>query len=196
MGLIARGTLEWCTPNFTKQGSGTLTLSGANTIGATAITAGGIKVGHGSAFGQGAVSVQGGAFVDLNGNTVSNSFELQGIGPGGGGALRNTNTGTGSFINAGTITLKQIELHGGNTDSTVEIGGPGGYFLGAPITNASGTNAGKLKKWNWNRLFRAGNSHTGGTEISAGALPGLSYWCFGKHWRYPFSRWHFEYPCK
>ena len=38
---------------------------------------------------------KGGAFVDLNGNTVSNSFELQGIGPGGGGALRNTNTGTG-----------------------------------------------------------------------------------------------------
>ena len=158
------------TPNFTKQGSGTLTLSSSNTIGATAIAAGGIKVGHGSAFGQGAVSVQGGAFVDLNGNTVSNSFELQGIGPGGGGALRNTNTGTGSFINAGTITLKQIELRNG-TDSTVEIGGAGDIFLGAPIANASGTSAGKLKKSGAGTIFlETGNSHTGGTEISAGAL--------------------------
>ena len=158
------------TPSFTKQGSGTLTLSGSNTIGATTVVSGGIKVGHGSALGAGAVSVQGGAFVDLNGNTVSNSFELQGIGPGGGGALRNTNTGTGSFINAGTITLKQIELRNG-TDSTVEIGGAGDIFLGAPIANASGTSAGKLKKSGTGTIFlEAGNSHTGGTEISEGAL--------------------------
>ena len=158
------------TPSFTKQGSGTLTLSGSNTIGATTVVSGGIKVGHGSGLGAGAVSVQGGAFVDLNGNTVSNSFELQGIGPGGGGALRNTNTGTGSFINAGTITLKQIELRNG-TDSTVEIGGAGDIFLGASIANASGTSAGKLKKSGTGTIFlEAGNSHTGGTEISEGAL--------------------------
>ncbi len=34
------------TPSFTKQGSGTLTLSGSNTIGATTVVSGGIKVGH------------------------------------------------------------------------------------------------------------------------------------------------------
>ena len=79
------------TPSFTKQGSGTLTLSGSNTIGATTVVSGGIKVGHGSGLGAGAVSVQPGAFVDLNGNTVSNSFELAGIGPGGANALQNTN---------------------------------------------------------------------------------------------------------
>ena len=76
------------TPSFTKQGSGTLTLSGSNTIGATTVVSGGIKVGHGSGLGAGAVSVQPGAFVDLNGNTVSNSFELAGIGPGGANAFR------------------------------------------------------------------------------------------------------------
>ena len=35
------------TPNFTKQGSGTLTLSGSNTIGATTLVEGGIKLRNG-----------------------------------------------------------------------------------------------------------------------------------------------------
>ena len=85
------------TPSFTKQGSGTLTLSGSNTIGATTVVSGGIKVGHGSALGAGAVSVQDGAFVDLNGQIVSNSFDVQG-GVSGGGALKNT-SGTLARIN-------------------------------------------------------------------------------------------------
>ena len=106
----------------------------------------------------------------MNGNIVSNSFELQGIGPGGGGALRNTNTGTLLLYQCGNYNSETEKLRNG-TDSTVEIGGAGDIFLGASIANASGTSAGKLKKSGTGTIFlEAGNSHTGGTEISEGAL--------------------------
>ena len=173
------------TPSFTKQGSGTLTLSGSNTIGATTVVSGGIKVGHGSGLGAGAVSVQPGAFVDLNGNTVSNSFELAGIGPGGANALQNTNTGTAAFVNGGAITLKQVN----DNDASVKIGHNGDIFISGSITDASGNvAAGRLVKGGAGTLFlEAANSYTGGTEIYNGAIRAYNLGALGSNGNIEFT---------
>ncbi len=154
--------------NLTKNGSGILTLSNStNTIGATTVVAGGVKLGHGNAFGAGAVSVQGGAFVDLNGQTVDNLFELAGVGPNHSNALQNTNTGTPAVVN-GAITLKQVN----DGDASVKIGHNGDIYIKGSITDASDNVAsGRLVKGGAGTLFlQAANSYTGGTEIYNGTL--------------------------
>ena len=76
--------------NFEQGGIGTLTLSNSNSIATTNIIEGGIKLGNAIALEPGTVTVADGAFVDLNGQIVSNSFDVQGVS--GGGALKNSGT--------------------------------------------------------------------------------------------------------
>ncbi|MDX2036290.1 MAG: autotransporter-associated beta strand repeat-containing protein [Isosphaeraceae bacterium] len=75
-----------------KIGTGTLTLSGANTYsGATTISAGTLRIGHASALGTtaGNTVVVAGASLDLNGFSIAEPLRLAGAGLGAGGALIN-----------------------------------------------------------------------------------------------------------
>jgi autotransporter-associated beta strand protein len=116
--------------SLTKAGTGVLTLSGANTYaGNTAVSAGTLMLGHGTALGRttGAVSVASGAVLALNGQTVNNaSITINGTGIASGGALISS-TGTG-LVNS-TVVMA--------SDSS--IGGAGNLTLvGTTSTSVSG----------------------------------------------------------
>src|SRR5438876_10075696 len=126
-GLIQNGS---CTVALTKTGTGTLTLSGANTYsGATTVSAGVLDVQNNTALGAtaGATTVAGGAALQLEGSglVVAEPVTLNGTGIAGGGALRqlaNTNTWSGAItlgsaarVNAdgGTLPVSGGRPHGG-----------------------------------------------------------------------------------
>jgi autotransporter-associated beta strand protein len=93
---------------LTKQGGGTLTLTGANTYnGGTTISAGTLQVGNATALGAstGAVSVSSGAVLDLFGTTMTNTnaLTLNGTGITSGGALINSSATSATY--AGPITV-------------------------------------------------------------------------------------------
>ena len=103
-------------------GSGTTTLTGANTrTGATAITAGTLQVGDGStsgALGTGAVSITSGANLAIN---RSDAVTLPGVISGAGGQLRQIGTGTtiltgtNTYTGATTISAGTLQLGSGGT---------------------------------------------------------------------------------
>ena len=117
------------TGSITKNGAGTLTLSGANTYtGGTNVTAGNLKVGSASALGASAssVTVAAGATLDLNGQTITNTNVLNLSGTGAlssGGALINSSTTAVSY--SGQLAL--------NANATVNA-------LNGDITFASNSN--------------------------------------------------------
>ena len=116
--ISTKGTLN-------KGGIGTLTLSNSNSnsigIAAANIIEGGIKLGNAIALGAGTVTVADGAFVDLNGQIVSNSFDVQGGVSTGGGALRNTNTSLAAVIE-GASSGTSVAIRGSGSVTRVKIG--------------------------------------------------------------------------
>ena len=137
-------------------------------MGETTVLNGGIKISNGGALGAGAVSVHDGAFVDLNGQIVSNSFDVQG-GVSGGGALKNT-SGTLARITAennGTVAIR-----GAGNDTRAKIGGSGDLSIEVPITNATGVTTAKLLKGGGTgKLYlKAANTYNGGTQIYSGTV--------------------------
>jgi len=120
-GVLSNGSSK--TLALTKNGSGTLILSGNNTYsGPTNINAGTIQLGSATALGTSAATIASGAALDFNGQTISNVLTVQGSGISNSGALLNSNTttpaaltsditGASSFTvgGAGNLTLQRVQ---------------------------------------------------------------------------------------
>jgi autotransporter-associated beta strand protein len=167
---------------LTKQGSGTFTLTGANTYtGTTTINAGALNIQNASALGGTAsgTSVASGAALQIQGGitTAAEALTLRGAGLSSDGALRNisgnnnyaglVSLGSASRINSdsGTLTLSAGTITGATHGLT--IGGAGNTQINSIIDTTSGA----LTKDGSGILTLAGtNTYTGVTKISAGTL--------------------------
>lgn len=140
------------TRTLTKVGTGTWTLSGANTyIGATTISAGTLKLGNAAALGTvaGGVSVTNGAALDLNGITCGTAepLTLNGTGVSGGGALTNSSTGA---TYSGPITFA----------TAASIVGEGGTIAitGTPVTGVTAITLGGSAGGSFSTVIAATNA--------------------------------------
>jgi fibronectin-binding autotransporter adhesin len=169
---------------LSKLGTGTLTLSGANTYsGATTVSAGVLNIQHATALGNTATgtSVASGAALQIQGDIAvgAEALTLSGLGVGGsGGALRNI-SGANSYggaitlaaatrinADAGTLTLANTgTLTGSGFDLT--LGGSGDILVDRSIATGSGN---LIKDGTGTVTLNAANSFTGTTTISAGTL--------------------------
>jgi autotransporter-associated beta strand protein len=105
------------TNSITKEGTGTLVLSAANTYsGGTAINTGTLRAGNNAALGTGAATVASGAALDLYGYTISNALSLAGQLSSTVGALTNS---SGAGTASGAITLTANTSFGGSHAFTV-----------------------------------------------------------------------------
>ena len=132
-----------------KDGSGALTLAGANTFsGGVTLTNGTLNLGHASALGSGPLLVQGGAFdnlsgasltvanaINLNANTTFNAtdpLELT-------GAVSITNADRTITLGAGSGALTVTgRLVGSNANRFLRTAGTGTFNLGGVWTNITG----------------------------------------------------------
>ncbi|PUE51435.1 hypothetical protein B9Z45_14730 [Limnohabitans sp. 2KL-17] len=131
--------------SISKQGSGKLTLSAANTYsGGTTVSAGLLWVGAStvgsagaitsSALGVGNVNVASGAAVNLAGYSLANTLNLSGSGIGSAGALYNSTTTAATL--SGAITLAGATTIKGNAgDLTISGAVNGAYALTVSTTN-------------------------------------------------------------
>jgi autotransporter-associated beta strand protein len=172
------------TAGLTKDGSGTLTLSTANSYtGTTTITAGAINVQNSAALGTTAagVTVASGGALELQGGVaiIGEPLSLNGTGIASGGALRNVsgNNSYGGVItlaaasqinsDSGTLTIDSTGTITGNFGLT--LGGNGDIVLADPFSPA--TVAQPLTKTGAGTLtLSAVNGYTGLTTISGGTL--------------------------
>jgi autotransporter-associated beta strand protein len=163
--------------NLVKQGTGTLTLSGANTyFGATTVSAGTLAITNGSALGSTVrgTTVADGATLALSGGiTTGEAITLNGTGVSGGGALRNVsgfNTVTGA-ITLGSATrinsdAGQLFLNGiTGTDTNLTLGGAGNLSTGA-INLGTGT----LTKDGSGQIAIAGTGTFAAVTVTGGIL--------------------------
>src|SRR5438034_184695 len=177
-GVILNGS---GTVALTKTGTGTLTLSGANTYsGATTVSAGVLDVQNNTALGAtaGATTVAGGAALQLEGSGpgVAGPDTVNGTGVAGGGALRqvaNTNTWSGAITlgsaarvnaDAGTLTVSGGITNGG---FLLTVGGAGNTTVSTTVISGTG---GLTKDGTGTVTLSANNTYTGTTTVSAGTL--------------------------
>lgn len=137
----------------TKEGSGTVVLSGVNTYtGATTVNAGTLAISNASGLGTNAngTTIASGATLDLRGVTVgSEAITLNG------GTLK-TSSGTSSL--SGAVTL--------GADSTVDVSG-----VQLTLSGAIGGNTYGITKTGTGKAVLSGNNtYTGVTTINAGTL--------------------------
>ena len=147
-GIVDAGPFGSGTGGLIKQGSGTLTLTGANTYtGGTTIIGGLINFATLGNFGTGNVTLDGGGMQWAAGNTIDISTRLSAIGSNGGTFDTNGNnvtlataiSGTGGItkVGNGTLTLSGINTYGGATainGGTLALSGNGS------IASSSGVN--------------------------------------------------------
>jgi filamentous hemagglutinin family protein len=146
------GVISGSLGDLIKQGSGTFTLSGANTYtGLTAVNEGTLSVNNAAALGTIAngTIVASGATLDINNALITN---LEPITLNGG-----TITGTGTSSLAGNITL----------GSSSTLGGTGALTLSGII---SGSGLGITKTGSGTVTLSGNNTYTGSTTINAGTL--------------------------
>ncbi len=164
-----------------KQGTGTLTLTGANTYGGlTTINAGAINIQNNTALGTSGTgaTVASGAALEMQGNITSTGqgLTLNGTGVGTNGALRNVsgaNTWAGNIAlgsatkiqsDAGTLTLS------GNLTATnlgLTLDGAGNIALSGTVGLGTGT---LTKNGAGTATLSAANTYTGTTTVNAGTL--------------------------
>ena len=98
-----------------KRGGGVLMLSSANTIGATSIEGGTIKIGNGACIGSGDIRVSSGGALDVNATylTNQNQIYIAGNGPDNGGALVNSGSNMGGGSKYWKVELTDDASWGG-----------------------------------------------------------------------------------
>ncbi|MCX6955928.1 MAG: autotransporter-associated beta strand repeat-containing protein [Verrucomicrobia bacterium] len=164
-------------------GTGTLTLSGANSYtGTTTVNAGVINIQNATALGTtaGGTVVASGAALQIQGGIAvgAEALTISGTGVGTTGALRNI-SGNNSF--AGTITVaanSEIQSDAGTLTLSGTINGDAASrtlrFDGAgntTVTNVIGSNISTLTKNSAGTLTLSGaNTYTGATAVTAGVL--------------------------
>ncbi len=145
---------------LTKNGTGTLTLSGANTYtGTTTISAGTLVAANATALGTtaGGTTIAPNATLDINGVAIgAEAVNVQGTGVGGNGAI--TGTGTGSLSGAVTLT--------GNTT----VGGSGTLTLSGVIADGGGNNYALTKTGSGTLILSSANTYGTGTNVNQGVL--------------------------
>ena len=167
----------------TQAGSGTLVLNGANTYtGTTTVSSGVVNIQNANALGSTAAgtSVSSGAALQIQGGitTAVEALTLNGTGVSNDGALRNisgSNTyaglvtlGSGTRINsdAGTLTLSNTGTITGS-GLALAVGGSGNTTINSVIGTGTGT---LTKDGSGTVTLTAANTYTGSTTISAGTL--------------------------
>ena len=167
--------------SLTKNGAGTLTLSGPNSFsGTTTISSGVLRAASNSALGStaGEATVSSGAALELSGDITigSEALGLTGTGVSSDGALRNI---SGANEYQGAITLSgATRINSDAGTLTLSTGGISGThnltFGGAGDTTVSGvigTSTGAVTKDGAGTLTLSGaNTYTGKTTVSAGTL--------------------------
>lgn len=156
-GTLTNGT---GTLALTKNGLGTLTLSGVSDYtGATVVTAGTLKLGSAAALGAtSSVSVGVGATLDVNGQAVSRSITLNGTGLNSTGALINSSNSLS--ILTGAVALAGNTRSGGSGD--ILVNNTGGLTGNALLTK---TGTGTLTITSTTTSAR-----TGSNQIDQGTL--------------------------
>jgi autotransporter-associated beta strand protein len=148
-GIISNGGT---TTSLAKAGTGTWTLSGANTYtGTTMLNAGVLAIGHNAAFGTGTLDLRGGTLQssDATARTVANAISV---------SADTTFGGTGNLlftgaVNAGSLT-KTFIVNNARTEFSGVVSGSGARVKAG---------AGAL-------VLGGANSYTGATTVSAGTL--------------------------
>ncbi|MCV2875243.1 autotransporter-associated beta strand repeat-containing protein [Rhodobacteraceae bacterium XHP0102] len=174
------------TGGITKQGSGTLTLSGANTYaGATTVSAGTLRITNSSALGTtaGGTVVASGATLEIDGatNPIGETLTLNGTGVGGGGALRFTGAGgslsTNIILGSDTLIVNTTgnRTFANNAPTTHTItgnhnltfGGNGAITVNSNIEIGTG---GIIKTGSGQLTLFGTNTFTGDVQINQGRL--------------------------
>jgi autotransporter-associated beta strand protein len=164
----------------TKNGTGTWTLSGANTYsGNTTISAGALNIQHANALGTTArgTTVASGAALQLQGDITvgAEALSLTGTGVSTTGALRSisgNNTYGGAITLAGATRINSdaglLTLSGGiGGTQNLTIGGAGNTTISSAIATSTGT---LTKDGDGTLILSGANTYTGNTTISAGTL--------------------------
>jgi autotransporter-associated beta strand protein len=141
--------------SFTKSGSGTLVLSGANTyFGGSTVAAGTLSVGNASALGNGNLTLDGSTTI-----TASTS----------GLSLPNTVTVAGNFTLGGSNSLAFAGAATLTGNRTVTVGsGISGTFAGGVGESPSGRSL--TKAGSGTLVLPVADSYTGGTALNSGTL--------------------------
>lgn len=173
------------TGGLAKSGTGTLTLSGANSYtGATTVSAGVLNIRHATGLGTTAAgtTVTSGAALQLQGGIAvgNETLTLNGTGISGTGALRNIsgnnswagtisiNSTTRINSDSGTLTLDVASgnaITGSNDD--LQFGGAGNVTINDVIATSGGT---LTKDGLGTLILNAANTYTGLSTVSAGIL--------------------------
>lgn len=172
------------TLGLTKSGSGTLTLTGANTYtGPTAVSVGTVGIGNDTAFGTSSLTLAGGTLTAVGGpHSISNVTSL-GLG---GGTIAGANdlTFTGSFTNSGgnrtltvtntgTTTFGTVNLSNDSTNRTLTITGSGNTVFGGVIQNGGGSTASNLtfdNSYAGTATINGTNTYSGTTTLTNGTF--------------------------